>query len=51
MVDANGNPKIEFFRIPGHDHFSVIAPLVEIIADEIVAGQIELNRQSLLNLR
>ncbi|MEO9932295.1 alpha/beta hydrolase family protein [Rhodopirellula bahusiensis] len=51
MVDANGNPKIEFFRIPGHDHFSVIAPLVEIIADEIVAGQIKLDRQSLLNLR
>jgi acetyl esterase/lipase len=51
MADANGNPKIEFFRIPGHDHFSVIAPLVEIIADEIVAGQIKLNRQSLLNLR
>lgn len=50
MVDANENPKIGFFRISGHDHFSVIAPLVEIIADEIVAGQIKLDRQSLLIL-
>ena len=29
MLERNSNPKIQFFKVPGHDHFSVIAPLAE----------------------
>ena len=51
MVDENSNPKIQFFKVPGHDHFSVIAPLTEKLADQIVKGQINVTQQDLQRLR
>jgi len=51
MADKNSNPKIQFFAIPGHDHFSVIAPLTEMLADQIVKGQINVTEQALRRLR
>ena len=51
MVDENANPRIQFFKVPGHDHFSVIAPLTEKLADQIVKGQINVTQQDLQRLR
>jgi dipeptidyl aminopeptidase/acylaminoacyl peptidase len=51
MVDENSNPKIQFFKVPGHDHFSVIAPLTEKLADQIVKGKINVTQQDLQRLR
>ena len=51
MVDENSNPKIQFFKIPGHDHFSVIAPLAEELADQIVKGQITVTQRTVQGLR
>jgi hypothetical protein len=51
MVDENSNPQIQFFKIPGHDHFTVIAPLAEKLANQIVSGQISLTQQTLQDLR
>ena len=51
MVDENSNPKIQFFKVPGHDHFSVIAPLTEKLADQIVKEKINVTQQDLQRLR
>ena len=51
MVDENSNPNIQFFKVPGHDHFSVIAPLTEKLADQIVKGQVNVTQLSLQGLR
>lgn len=51
MVDNNSNPKIQFFKVPGHDHFSVIAPLTEKLANQIVAGKISVTQQTVQGLR
>jgi len=51
MAAANTNPKIRFFKIAGHDHFSVISPLAEKLAAQIVAGQVELTPPMLQGLR
>jgi hypothetical protein len=51
MVDDNANHNIQFFQVPGHDHFSVIAPITETFAQQIVAGQITLTQESLQGLR
>jgi dipeptidyl aminopeptidase/acylaminoacyl peptidase len=51
MADENSNPKIQFFKIPGHDHFSVIAPLTEQLADQIVKRQVNVTQQTLQGLR
>ena len=51
MVNRNSNPQIQFFKVPGHDHFSVIAPLTENLADQIVRGQINVTQQSLQGLQ
>ena len=39
MKDESTNPAIQFFQVPEHDHFSVIAPLSEVLAKQIVAGK------------
>jgi hypothetical protein len=44
MIDGNSNPNIQFFKVPGHDHFSVIAPVTEELADQIVKGQINVTQ-------
>ena len=51
MADTNSNPKIQFFRVPGHDHFTVIGPLAEKLADEIVKGQVNVTQQMVRGLR
>lgn len=51
MLDKNSDPNIRFFKIPGHDHFSVIAPIAEKLADQIVKGQVDLTPQTLQGLR
>lgn len=51
MVDQNSNPNIRFFKVPGHDHFSVIAPLTERLADQIVSGQINITQDMVRGLR
>jgi len=50
MAAENVNPQVQFFRIPGHDHFSVIAPLAEKLADQIVKGQVNVTEQTLQGL-
>jgi hypothetical protein len=51
MVDENSNPKVMFFKIPGHDHFSLIAPLAQRLADQIVSGRVNVTQQTLQGLR
>jgi dienelactone hydrolase len=50
MADANTNPQIHFFKVPGHDHFSIIAPLAEKLAAQIVQGQINITEQTVRGL-
>ncbi|RCS55983.1 peptidase [Bremerella cremea] len=45
MAKANTNPQIEFWKVPGHDHFSVIAPVAELLAPQIIQGKIEVTQQ------
>ena len=51
MAKENSNPKIQFFKVPGHDHFSVIAPLTEKLADMIAKGQVDVTQSTLQGLR
>ncbi|AMV34942.1 Prolyl oligopeptidase family protein [Pirellula sp. SH-Sr6A] len=51
MAKENSNPRIHFYKIAGHDHFSVIAPLAELLASQIVKGQIDVTQQTLQGLR
>ncbi|MCC6696129.1 MAG: prolyl oligopeptidase family serine peptidase [Candidatus Hydrogenedentes bacterium] len=51
MAEKNSNPKIQFFKVPGHDHFSVIAPLTEKLAAQIVKGEINVTQQTVQGLR
>jgi hypothetical protein len=51
MAAENTNPKIKFFKIVGHDHFTVIAPLVETLAEQIVSGQVNVTQQIVKGLR
>jgi dipeptidyl aminopeptidase/acylaminoacyl peptidase len=50
MADRNENSKIQFFQVPGHDHFSVIAPVAELLAGQIVAGQVNVTEQMVQRL-
>lgn len=51
MAKNNSNPQIQFFKIPGHDHFTVIAPLAEKLAEQIVSGQVNLTPETVQGLR
>lgn len=51
MADINGNSAVRFYNVPGHDHFSVIAPLTELLAQKIVSGNVSVNESELQNLR
>ena len=51
MIDKNSNQNIQFFKVPGHDHFSVIAPLAEELAEQIVKGQVDVTQQTVQGLR
>ena len=51
MDKKNSNPKIKFFKVAGHDHFTVIAPLAELLAEQIKKDKIDINQQMLQRLR
>jgi dipeptidyl aminopeptidase/acylaminoacyl peptidase len=51
MQQVNANPQVHFFRVAGHDHFSVIAPLTEMLAAQVLQGQISITQDSLDGLR
>jgi dienelactone hydrolase len=51
MVDQNTNPNIQFFKVPRHDHFSVIAPLAEMLAGQIAQGNVHVTQEVLQGLR
>jgi hypothetical protein len=51
MVDENQNPNIQFFQVPGHDHFSEIAPVTELLAGQIVSGQVNVTTEMVQGLR
>lgn len=50
MVAENTNPQISFIQVPGHDHFSVIAPLTELLARQVVTGRLNITPQTVQNL-
>ena len=52
MAGQNTNPQVQFFMAPGHDHFSVIAPLNERLAQQIVTGgQLNITQEMVQNLQ
>ncbi len=51
MADANKNPQVQFFPIRHHGHFTVIAPLTEVLAAGINKGELDLSKRTLGNLR
>ena len=51
MADQNQNPKIKFFQAKGYDHFSVIAPVADELAAQIVKGQINITQKTITDLR
>lgn len=51
MVDRNSNPQVQFFKVAGHDHFSVIAPLAEKLSQQIVQGRVEVTEETVRGLR
>lgn len=51
MAAANTNPNLHFFRVDGHDHFTVIAPVAELLAKQIVAGKVRLTKKMLAELK
>lgn len=51
MQKKNNNQRIQFFRVPNHDHFTVIAPITELLAEQILQGQVSIDEVSLRNIR
>ncbi|MFO1006461.1 MAG: prolyl oligopeptidase family serine peptidase [Planctomycetaceae bacterium] len=51
MSQHNKNPQIRFIPVPGYDHFNVIAPLTELIASQIIHGEVNITPQLVQNLR
>ena len=51
MEKASSNSNIRFLGVEGHDHFSLIAPLCEKLAEQILQGEIKLTAQTVLDLK
>jgi dipeptidyl aminopeptidase/acylaminoacyl peptidase len=51
MQEESKNSNIKFFRIPNHNHFSVIAPLSELLADRILSGNLAVTDADLATLK
>jgi dipeptidyl aminopeptidase/acylaminoacyl peptidase len=51
MQKKNKNPQIHFLKVPRKTHFSVIAPVVEKLAPQIVAGQVSLTEEDAAALK
>jgi dipeptidyl aminopeptidase/acylaminoacyl peptidase len=47
MRAVTRNPQLHFFVVPGHDHFSVLAPATKLIAGKIVADDVKLSQAEL----
>lgn len=43
MADVNLNPNIQFHKVRYHDHFSLISPLTEALAEQISNGKINVD--------
>lgn len=41
MKSANLNPSVQFFKVKGFDHFNVIAPVAEELADRAMRGKLD----------
>ncbi len=50
MQEENTNPLVRFYPVPGHDHFSVIAPLAELLAGQVAAGEVEVREGMVVGL-
>jgi hypothetical protein len=50
METANTNPQIHFFKVNGHDHFSIIAPLTERLAAQVNQGMINITADTVRGL-
>ncbi len=48
--DCN-NSKIRFLKVPNKNHFDVIAPVVEKVAPQILAGQVSLTEEDATSLK
>jgi dipeptidyl aminopeptidase/acylaminoacyl peptidase len=51
MVKENKNPKVAFFKLEGHTHFSIVAPLAELLGKQIRNGKIQLTEETLVGLK
>ena len=51
MAGQNTNPMVQFFRVDNHDHFNVIAPVAEKLAQQIIDGRVNLTQQTFNNLQ
>ena len=51
MSNNNYNPQIRFIQVPGHDHFSVISPITELIAAQIINKKIDLTPETVQGLK
>ncbi|MFO1062261.1 MAG: prolyl oligopeptidase family serine peptidase [Pirellulales bacterium] len=51
MVRLNGNARIQFIRVAGHDHFSILAPATEKLASGIVRGKLDFTAADFQNLK
>jgi len=47
MSENNTNEKVKFFKVPKHDHFTVIAPVVEELAGQIANGHLKVTQQTI----
>ena len=45
MAKKNTNSKIQFFKVDDFDHFDVIAPVAEMLADQILGGNVNITQQ------
>jgi len=51
MAQENRNNKVKFFKVMGHDHFSVIAPIVEKLAEQILDGHLLVTKHTIKSLK
>jgi alpha/beta superfamily hydrolase len=50
MQRASNNPLIQFYVIQGHDHFTVLHPLTNVLAEQIVQGEVQFTQEILQGL-
>lgn len=51
MASRNRNDRIKFLKAPRHDHFSVIAPVAELLAKQIIQGDVNITETMVQRLR